>query len=261
MPGPLPQNTVWVKANGGTFIILTPDSVLGNTLTLTLTDGGTGDSDGIANGEIIDPGGPGVPVAPPGGRTYVELSVKAYPVGYQWPDVVPESDLGVTVEVYYCLDGSWRTNAFLTPFSIIVDQDLHVTMKVMEPYPQGYVWDSNSTWYVQGVGLIQGQASIDVSMYVDRTVVAYLTQRGPTTAETTQTTAETNQTELTTYPITTNTTETANETITTRTEVVPAIPGFPVESIFIGLCIGMLVVLIARRKRSFHAKRPEQHSQ
>jgi len=263
MPGPLPQNTVWVKVNGGAFIILTPDSLAGNTLTLTLTDGGTGDGDGIANGEIIDPGGPGVPRAPPrGGRRYVELSVKAYPVGYHWPDRVPESDLGATVEVNYCLDGSWRTNAFLTPFSITVDKDLHVTMKVMEPYPEGYIWDSNSTWDVQGVGVIRGEASIDVYMYVDRTVVAYLTQRSPTTTiETTQTAAETNQTELTTYSITTNTTDTAKDATTTGTEIAPAIPGFPVESIFMGLCIGMLVVLVTKRKRALHARTAEQRWQ
>jgi hypothetical protein len=33
-----------------------------NVLTITLTDGGTGDADGVANGQIVDPGGPGVPI-------------------------------------------------------------------------------------------------------------------------------------------------------------------------------------------------------
>ena len=32
-----------------------------DTITLTLTDGGTGDADGIANGIIVDPGGPVIP--------------------------------------------------------------------------------------------------------------------------------------------------------------------------------------------------------
>jgi hypothetical protein len=99
-------------------------------------------------------------------------------------------------------------------------------------------------------------------MYADRTVVAYLTQRGSNTTQTTQTTtAETIYTTFTTYPITTNTTDTAKETTTTGTEIAPAIPGFPVESIFMGLCIGMLVVLITKRKRALHAKTAEQHWQ
>lgn len=35
-----------------------------NVLTLTITDGGVGDDDGIANGIIVDPGGPGIPPPP-----------------------------------------------------------------------------------------------------------------------------------------------------------------------------------------------------
>lgn len=45
-------------------------SISGNTVTLTIKDGGAGDDDGSANGAIVDPGGPGVggggPVSPPG---------------------------------------------------------------------------------------------------------------------------------------------------------------------------------------------------
>lgn len=39
----------------------------GNTITLTLTDGGNGDADGSANGFITDPGGPVVPMGAPAG--------------------------------------------------------------------------------------------------------------------------------------------------------------------------------------------------
>ena len=48
-------------------------------ITITLTDGGTGDDDGTANGVIVDPGGPGFPVSKPkppfpvGGR-YVPIN-------------------------------------------------------------------------------------------------------------------------------------------------------------------------------------------
>jgi len=39
-----------------------------NQVILALTDGGAGDADGVANGQIVDPGGPGVAAAaPPGG--------------------------------------------------------------------------------------------------------------------------------------------------------------------------------------------------
>ena len=34
-----------------------------HTVTLTITDGGLGDNDGVANGVIVDPGGVAIPVA------------------------------------------------------------------------------------------------------------------------------------------------------------------------------------------------------
>jgi hypothetical protein len=37
--------------------------VSNNTMVIRLTDGGQGDADGIANGIIVDPGGPGLPIA------------------------------------------------------------------------------------------------------------------------------------------------------------------------------------------------------
>jgi hypothetical protein len=35
-----------------------------NVITITLVDGGLGDADGLANGTIVDPGGPGAPPVP-----------------------------------------------------------------------------------------------------------------------------------------------------------------------------------------------------
>jgi hypothetical protein len=46
------QNGVWYQPTGTTFA--------GNQVILTLTDGGTGDSDGVANGVIVDPGAPAI---------------------------------------------------------------------------------------------------------------------------------------------------------------------------------------------------------
>lgn len=40
-----------------------PATVVGNTATFTLVDGGLGDDDLAANGTIVDQGGPGVPAA------------------------------------------------------------------------------------------------------------------------------------------------------------------------------------------------------
>ena len=67
LPSAVPVGTQYWKCQGGTWVNCT--SLLGdddgdNVLTLTLTDGGLGDSDGLANGTIVDPGGPGVPATP-----------------------------------------------------------------------------------------------------------------------------------------------------------------------------------------------------
>jgi len=65
LPSAVPTGTQYWKCQNGTWVNVT--SLLGdddgdNILTLTLTDGGLGDADGLANGTIVDPGGPGIPV-------------------------------------------------------------------------------------------------------------------------------------------------------------------------------------------------------
>ncbi|HXG41380.1 MAG TPA: choice-of-anchor U domain-containing protein [Dehalococcoidia bacterium] len=62
LPAPAPVGTVWLKLVGGSWVALPVGSDDGDALiTLTLTDGGTGDADGAANGVITDPGGPAFP--------------------------------------------------------------------------------------------------------------------------------------------------------------------------------------------------------
>ncbi len=61
LPSAIPAGAQYWKCQNGIWIDCT--SLLGsndgdNVLTLTLTDGGLGDADGIANGTIVDPGGP-----------------------------------------------------------------------------------------------------------------------------------------------------------------------------------------------------------
>jgi hypothetical protein len=50
-----------------------PATIVGNTATFTITDGGAGDDDLTANGTIVDQGGPGVP--PAGGGPFVDRQV------------------------------------------------------------------------------------------------------------------------------------------------------------------------------------------
>jgi len=66
LPSPLPTNTEYWKCQNGQWVNCT--SLLGSNdgdsvITLTITDGGLGDADGIANGTITDPGGPGFSTA------------------------------------------------------------------------------------------------------------------------------------------------------------------------------------------------------
>ncbi|MHB8603298.1 MAG: ice-binding family protein, partial [Nitrosotalea sp.] len=60
-PAPIPANAKYWKVEGGVWTDATSlISISGNTLTLTITDGGFGDSDGVANGMITDPSGIGI---------------------------------------------------------------------------------------------------------------------------------------------------------------------------------------------------------
>jgi hypothetical protein len=66
LPSNMPTTTQYWKCINGQWVNATPilgDNDGDNILTLTLTDGGPYDADGVANGIIVDPGGPGVPVA------------------------------------------------------------------------------------------------------------------------------------------------------------------------------------------------------
>jgi len=61
LPSPLPVGGQFWKEVNGSWIQLPIGSDDGdNIITITLTDGGLGDGDGIINGEISDPGGPAI---------------------------------------------------------------------------------------------------------------------------------------------------------------------------------------------------------
>jgi hypothetical protein len=62
LPSPAPVGTVWLKLVGIRWAALpVGDDDGDNVITITLTDGGQGDADGVANGVITDPGGPAIP--------------------------------------------------------------------------------------------------------------------------------------------------------------------------------------------------------
>ncbi len=68
MPGNISAAAVYYKYQNGQHTQF--NNVIGlddgdPTFTLTITDGGPGDEDGLANGEIVEPGGPAVGAAPP----------------------------------------------------------------------------------------------------------------------------------------------------------------------------------------------------
>ena len=69
-PTSLPPGTMFYKfgpepGNPAPHFFIFPATIVGNTATFTVTDGGVGDSDGVANGSIVDPMGPGAVAAVP----------------------------------------------------------------------------------------------------------------------------------------------------------------------------------------------------
>ena len=69
-PTSFPSWALYYKVDSSNGFYVFPDAVInGNTVVLTLTDGGAGDEDGTANGVIEDPGGVAVSNITGGGTT------------------------------------------------------------------------------------------------------------------------------------------------------------------------------------------------
>jgi MYXO-CTERM domain-containing protein len=72
LPEPVPAGSKVYTAGSAGFREIAGTAIQGGTVTLKLTDGGAGDSDGVANGVIVNPVGVAAPVASGGGS--VDLS-------------------------------------------------------------------------------------------------------------------------------------------------------------------------------------------
>ncbi|MGI0027207.1 MAG: choice-of-anchor U domain-containing protein [Nitrosopumilaceae archaeon] len=70
-PSTIPSNAQYWKFSTGTWTNLSSliTGISGNTMTISITDGGLGDADGLANGIISDPGGLFVPSTSKGDKT------------------------------------------------------------------------------------------------------------------------------------------------------------------------------------------------
>jgi hypothetical protein len=95
LPSNMPVGTQYLKCINGHWVNCT--SLLGhndgdNVLTLTLMDGGLGDADGVANGTIVDPGGPVVIVAPAARQVSPRLpaTLKPAQMSVQYLSVTPQ---------------------------------------------------------------------------------------------------------------------------------------------------------------------------
>ena len=65
LPEDMPRDTQYWKCQNGKWVnVKLGDNDGDNILTITLTDGGPEDADGEANGVIVDPGGPAIPIPP-----------------------------------------------------------------------------------------------------------------------------------------------------------------------------------------------------
>ena len=74
-PGGIPSGSKVYRSDARGFHEVAGAVINGSTVTLTLTDGGTGDADGLPNGVIVDPVGVAVPVA--SGTGSIDLGAEA----------------------------------------------------------------------------------------------------------------------------------------------------------------------------------------
>jgi hypothetical protein len=131
----------------------------GSTITLTLTDGGAGDQDGVANGVIADDGGPGIPppATPTGNNGNGTVIVTGAPPTITSIQIDPgdgSNASAINVDTYYLVKVAISDPSQLTSLQRLelrLYQNGTTWPGNMDPERrQGFAWEYNGTWYQVG---------------------------------------------------------------------------------------------------------------
>ncbi len=103
------------------------------------------------------------------------LAVRAYPLGFHWPDAAPSEDLRASILVEY-MDpiGNKVRGVLRTPFIIRCMRGSVANLTVVHPMPKGYCWNPESVWddYLESYGKL-GERSLRLHMTRNRDAIAY----------------------------------------------------------------------------------------
>jgi hypothetical protein len=124
----------------------------GSTITLTLTDGGAGDQDGVANGDIVDDGGPGLPTQR---GTVIVTGAPQTVTSIQIDPGDGSNASAVNVDTYYLIKVTVTapsgTLASVQRLELRLYQNSTTWPGNLDPERrQGFAWEYNGTWYQVG---------------------------------------------------------------------------------------------------------------
>jgi hypothetical protein len=132
----------------------------GSTVTLALTDGGAGDQDGVANGVIVDDGGPGIPppATPTGNNGNGTVIVTGAPSTITSIQIDPgdgSNASAINVDTYYLIKvtvtASSGTLASVQRLELRLYQNSTTWPGNLDlERRQGFAWVYNGTWYQIG---------------------------------------------------------------------------------------------------------------
>jgi hypothetical protein len=126
----------------------------GNTITLTITDGGVGDQDGAANGVIVDDGAPGIP-ANSGNGTVIVTGGPTTITSIQIDPGDGSNASAINVDTYYLI----KVNVTSSSGTLSNVQRLELRLyQNSTTWPgnldserrQAFAWEYNGTWYQIG---------------------------------------------------------------------------------------------------------------
>ena len=148
LPSPVPMGSLWWKVNttaeNNTWYSLPIGSDNGdNVVTITLTDGGPGDNDGVVNGIIVDPSGIGIPSAPPASISNLTNITGQRWINWTWNNP-PDAAFNYTMVF---LNGTRQTNTsdpFYNATGLVPDTYYEVGTHTVDK-----VGNINTTWVNQ----------------------------------------------------------------------------------------------------------------